>query len=935
MNALSPCPCGAFQFPQANCNMSGLPQISFRVGDFTSFRYELLVPLPGETELTAWRPGASGDLAMQMVEWWAYLADILTFYNERIANEAYLGTALLPESVNHLVQLLGYRPKPALGSKGQLAALLTPSARAPLTIPAGLQIQSKPGPGQQPQVFEVDQPTTIGSPDLVVADVVPSNLPLLDASGGVFWLAAKVSSLKAGDRLLLANASAITAQTLGDYAWVKVAKLTPGTDPLGNTVTQVAFTTLSGKLAGGAQAADYVLLKSQQSAPIWPYPTSAATPVTATTADLAQIARGLVAGGLFLFDLADGAVPAAATAATAAADNLLGLAIATQEVAEIAASFGGEFWGYVYYIEAAALMSAMAGAATAAGATAVAAEASAAAASLDGLSLGGALTATADAIAAAQALQAEAAANIAGLVPTAGIVNSYAEAIWYANGDGPSAPGTTNPAPIAIPHAEISFASGTLSGPWWPFVIPQITVRWTWTPVAQIVPVTEASSYVYSSGGDTLVADPASANPMPALGTPVPVMVEDAAGNAAATTLTSTGSPAVASLGALAPAPPNGLASPIDVLFNLVGVSRGKTVATETLGSGNPMVAGQDFTLAQSPVTYFFDPASVSGPNFSSTVSVSVNGVAWQEVQSFYGQPKNAQVFLLHEDDQSQTHIAFGDGVNGSLLPTGANNIVATYRYGGGAAAPDQETLTVVLTPTPGLKGMRNPLPPTGGSDADQPSQLRSLAPQSVLTFNRAVSLDDYAAIALTASGVTQASASYAFDPASQRPAVVLWVAGDANATASAAAAVAGTEMPGQRVIFQTAVGVTSILSLTYVRDPRIADSTAQAGLMTALADPSAGLFAAANVGIGQPIYQSQIAAACLAVPGVVAIQNVDLAADRDQFISERRYAFVPRHFVPIKPLGCSGQVYNPGAGAYFIVPNDTTHVVLTGSVAS
>ena len=62
-----------------------------------------------------------------MVEWWAYLADILTFYNERIANEAYLGTAQLPESVNHLVQLLGYRPQPALGRKGQLAALLTPA----------------------------------------------------------------------------------------------------------------------------------------------------------------------------------------------------------------------------------------------------------------------------------------------------------------------------------------------------------------------------------------------------------------------------------------------------------------------------------------------------------------------------------------------------------------------------------------------------------------------------------------------------------------------------------------------------------------------------------------------------------------------------------------------------------------------------------------
>jgi hypothetical protein len=104
---------------------------------------------------------------------------------------------------------------------------------------------------------------------------------------------------------------------------------------------------------------------------------------------------------------------------------------------------------------------------------------------------------------------------------------------------------------------------------------------------------------------------------------------------------------------------------------------------------------------------------------------------------------------------------------------------------------------------------------------------------------------------------------------------------------------------------------------------------------MAALADPDAGLFATANVGIGQSIYQSQIAAACLAVPGVVAIQNVDLIADPDQALLQPRYRFTLRRFQPIKPLGCSGQVFNPGAGSYFIVPNDTAHVVLTGVPAS
>jgi hypothetical protein len=46
------------------------------------------------------------------------IADILTFYNERIANQDYLRTADLPESVSHLIALLGYRPRPAIGASG-------------------------------------------------------------------------------------------------------------------------------------------------------------------------------------------------------------------------------------------------------------------------------------------------------------------------------------------------------------------------------------------------------------------------------------------------------------------------------------------------------------------------------------------------------------------------------------------------------------------------------------------------------------------------------------------------------------------------------------------------------------------------------------------------------------------------------------------------
>ena len=63
-----------------------------------------------------------------MLEWWAYIADVLTFYNERIANQAYLGTADQPESVQRLIRILGYRPRPGIGATGFVAAIVDGSS---------------------------------------------------------------------------------------------------------------------------------------------------------------------------------------------------------------------------------------------------------------------------------------------------------------------------------------------------------------------------------------------------------------------------------------------------------------------------------------------------------------------------------------------------------------------------------------------------------------------------------------------------------------------------------------------------------------------------------------------------------------------------------------------------------------------------------------
>ena len=237
-----------------------------------TFRHALLLSRPDETELKNWRPGAKGDLALQMVEWWAYLADILTFYNERIANQAYLRTADLPESLQRLIRILGYRPRPGIGASGTLAALIE-QAKPPFTLPQGFPIQSKPGPGKQPQIFELDVDTPISFPDTVPVDIKPIPLPLNYPNAPAthaksLLLKGSVSTVKVQDELLvMVNDWDATSQ---DYTLATVKDVQQEKDPRGKINTRVTFLH---PLGLSQSAENYRLLKSVQSAHVWPYPT--------------------------------------------------------------------------------------------------------------------------------------------------------------------------------------------------------------------------------------------------------------------------------------------------------------------------------------------------------------------------------------------------------------------------------------------------------------------------------------------------------------------------------------------------------------------------------------------------------------------------------------------------------------------------------------
>jgi hypothetical protein len=133
-------------------NRPGLPEISYRLGTFATFRQNLLDNLSLAPELSGLRSRVSDDYSISTVEMWSAVADIVTFYSERIANDGFIRTATSRDAVLHLARLLDYQLAPGLAARTLLAFTLEPGATA--TIPARTRVQSTPTQGQKAQKYE-------------------------------------------------------------------------------------------------------------------------------------------------------------------------------------------------------------------------------------------------------------------------------------------------------------------------------------------------------------------------------------------------------------------------------------------------------------------------------------------------------------------------------------------------------------------------------------------------------------------------------------------------------------------------------------------------------------------------------------------------------------------------------------------------------------
>jgi predicted phage baseplate assembly protein len=125
-----------------------------------------------------------------------------------------------------------------------------------------------------------------------------------------------------------------------------------------------------------------------------------------------------------------------------------------------------------------------------------------------------------------------------------------------------------------------------------------------------------------------------------------------------------------------------------------------------------------------------------------------------------YGAGERDRAFTTLTNDDATTTVVFGDGMEGARLPSGTQNLRASYRKGLGAAGNVRSgQLTTLLTRPLGVTAVVNPEAAAGGEDPESIEDARRNAPLTVLTLGRAVSRRDYEDFARGFAGIAKAHA--------------------------------------------------------------------------------------------------------------------------------------------------------------------------------
>ena len=883
--------------PALIVNRSLLPAISYRVGTWSSFMETMLAALSSSSvpALAGLRTRDESDFSIALVDAWSEVLDILTFYTERLANEAYLGTAVEARSVFELVKLIGYTPSPGVSAFTVLAFTLATSAGSPATvpIPAGTRVQSVPGPGQKPQVFETssDLTATIANNAIPAATTSPWQLAGKDV---YTWITGTANNIQPGNLLLFISTSSGIPSTTGPAAVAYVTAVQ--TDPVSGNTKIIWDQPLSSDFPAGDSAVCLYVFRAKAAlfgvnAP-WPglfaYVPNPGTPPPAlvppnipgfvsSSSDWNFTPTGIAA--INLDNSYPGLNPAASGPTTPAAQAQWAVLTSPGSTAFFQIQSAADSNPAMYSVSAKTTQLTMASAAAIL-------PASPANTDITGL-----LVAFAQATRQTTAYVGSQLLTLASLPITA----------WSQNATYPLTAGAL--APIAggsfslvglqplPPNSYVGISGKRMR-------IAPNTANATFTPagaagglavslnqpflIDKFPPTPDPTSTNILWSVITVSGQPGTLSVAPLAFWLLPSVTADPlTGEAATVSIADVqGITTLLTLGAnLA-----GIydASTVTVNANAVGSTHGETTQ-EILGSGDATNPALEFQLKQSPLTY----TSASNPDgVQSTLQVRVNNLLWTEVPNFLESAPADRAYVTEPNSTGGPTVQFGNGKQGSRTPTGTQNIQALYRVGIGVAgmvAANQ--LTQALDRPQGLQSVTNPAAANGGADPATPAQARGSAPLPTLTLGRVVSLEDYQNFALNTPGIALALATWTWFGTTRG--IFLTVAG-----------AGGTTLDSSDQLVQNLLLSFPTYGLPYVPvqivsyKPVLFEIALQVLVNSPLYEASivvpqvwqslAAAFAFGQLAPGQGVAASQIIAVAQQVPGVIAVNLTALNRSGD-----------------------------------------------------
>jgi hypothetical protein len=757
--------------PQGENNPPGLPAIAYRTGTWATFKESMLARLSSSDypALAPLKTREDHDFTIALLDATAMMLDILTFYQERLANESYLRTAVQLRSLVELSRLIGYEPSPGVSATTHLAFTLKAATGLPadpstpaITVPKGTRVQSVPVQGQVPQTFETSA-DVLAKPDwsdLAVKTGVPWVPQMGDFS---VYLQGTATQLQPGDAILIVGDERLNAKFSKKHWDIWDLRLVTAVNvDSANNRTLVTWSGGLGDAAAGVGPAQHnpKFYALRQRAALFGY--NAVNPLMLSAGTRAKLSSARLLNSaktewIFGLNPVDGSSLASDTLVDLDAvysklppGSWLALIIPDKQTSRSPSGFVS-----LYLIDSVTTI-ARSGYSISSKISRLATDTNANLASYyDGTRSTVALTQSEALPAVEQPLDHPLygafidleelrpdltklqGIAVTGKAQKLSVKPNLSPALVFTSDD-PTAPTLTlHPGDVVTVIDPGPLPRDSHGG------IPAWKTSTRKRPL-RVADSSGRTGTVHAAVSEFSLAPSASSDPV--VQEYAPVSSLQVAANPVPHTRICL---------------KHNLRNCYDRGFTTVNANVGIATAGQTtaeiLGNGSASTPNQSFTLKQAPLTFVQAPTPTGR---QSTLQVTANGVAWHEVPTLYHQGPTQQVFATQNQPAGVTQVLFGDGIEGSPLPTGQNNVQAAYRVGLGTAGNVAAgSITTPIDRPLGVSGVNNPQAATGGQDAQSVDDIRANAPLSVLTLGRAVSIEDYQNFAATFAGIAKAYA--------------------------------------------------------------------------------------------------------------------------------------------------------------------------------